>query len=54
MIDSVNQGKPCSGVPGCCPQLTLAEAAALAPAPKRTMWQHADLKANLRDMLGQA
>ncbi len=49
MIDSVNQGKPCSGAPGCCPQRTLAEVAAMAPARRRTRWRHADLKANLRD-----
>ena len=49
MIDSVNQGKPCSGVPGCCPQRTLAEVAAMAPARRCTRWRHADLKANLRE-----
>lgn len=54
MIDSVNQGKPCSGVPGRCPQLALAEVAAMAPALRCTIWQHADLKANLREIVGQA
>ncbi len=38
MIDSVNQGQPCSGVPGCCPQRTLAEVAALVPAHVCTKW----------------